>query len=168
MRRGSAENVAADFTGVGSGRGREHKVTVVGLIERGGRARMLTAADVTKETIGLALPKHVDRDTHLMTDKSPSYPEAASYYRAHSTLDHSREEYARREGDLVVIEGAFGNLKRAINSIYHHVRAQYVQQYLGESCFRYSVRATSDGERSRLAMRQGRGKRLALPKPKAC
>lgn len=76
----------------------------------------------------------------------------------------------RRKGDLVVttnaVEGFFGNLKRGLNGVYHHVSRQHLPLYLAEFDFRYSERDTTDGARMNEGVRKVEGKRLMLASPK--
>jgi len=62
----------------------------------------------------------------------------------------------------MTIEGYFGNLKRGINGVYHHVGKHHLHRYLSEFDFRYNSREVSDSERARLALKQADGKRLIL------
>jgi hypothetical protein len=79
----------------------------------------------------------------------------------HSTVNHSRKEYARTGGITTnSIEGYFGIIKRGLGGIYHSVSEQHLHRYLSEFDFRYSFRDLSDGERAKLAVRSGDGKRL--------
>lgn len=79
-------------------------------------------------------------------------------------MNHRREEYVKIKNGAVVttntVEGYFGNLKRGINGVYHHVGKHHLHRYLSEFDFRYNAREVSDVERRDLAIKQVGGKRL--------
>ena len=82
-------------------------------------------------------------------------------------VKHSRKEYARREGDVVVhsntIEGVFSVFKRGMIGIYQHCGEAHLHRYLAEFDFRYNRRTAlkvSDRERAEDAIRMAAGKRL--------
>ena len=66
----------------------------------------------------------------------------------HSTVNHSREEHVRREGDFKVtintVESFFAILKRGNYGVYHHWSRKYMPLYLREFDFRYNSRKLDD------------------------
>src|SRR5690606_31523776 len=86
-----------------SGRsGGAQKRIVVGLVERGGKARMFHLNDATKDTVREVLVRNADRNSVLYTDESRLYTITGGEYAKHDTVKHSAKEYARREGEIVV------------------------------------------------------------------
>jgi len=79
-------------------------------------------------------------------------------------VNHAIMEYVRYEDGVCIttngIEGYFGNLKRGINGVYHHVGKHNLHRYLSEFDFRYNSREVSDTERARLALKGADRKRL--------
>src|SRR5262249_22482302 len=102
---------------------------------------------------------------HIMTDTA-TVLKFAGKMRKHSQVNHSAKEYVRKEDGVKVstngVEGYFGNLKRGINGVYHHVGKQHLHRYLSEFDFRYNSREVSDAERAQSALKQADGKRLML------
>jgi transposase-like protein len=147
--------------------GGAQKRIVVGLVERGGKARMFHLNDATASTVRDVLVKNVSRDTTLYTDSSRLYTRTGEEYAAHKTTNHAAGEYARREGDVVVhsntIEGVFSVFKRGMVGVYQHCGEAHLHRYLAEFDFRYNRRAAlkiSDAERAADLLRNARDKRL--------
>ena len=142
-----------------TGRNTDTKTPVVALVQRDGHVRSMRVANVTAETIGGAIRRHVSREAHLRTDSFSSYKKIGREYASHETVDHS-DEYVRGDAHTNTAENFFSLLKRGINGIYHHVSEAHLQRYLAEFDFRYNARHVSDGERTRQALSQVGGKRL--------
>lgn len=170
--------IEADETYIGGkarGRGRgyvKNKTAVVSLVERGGRVRSQVVEMVTGKNITKILKKHVATDATLNTDESPVYTKAGAVFAAHSTVNHSIEEYARRNritGELTTTnsaEGFFGNSKRALDGTHHHISKRHTGLYFAELDYKYNTRGESDGERTVGGIRKMAGKRLMLRRPK--
>lgn len=144
-----------------TGRGAD-KTPVVALVERGGEVRSLRIANVTAETLGGAIRRHVHREAHLRTDAFPSYKKVGREFASHETVDHLRE-YVRGDVHTNTAENFFSILKRGINGVYHHVSEEHLPRYLAEFDFRYNNRVAngvSDAERTVRALRGAEGKRL--------
>lgn len=147
--------------------GGAQKRIVVGLVERGGRARMFHLNDATKETVRDVLVRNADRASTLYTDESRLYTETGGEYGTHRTVKHSAKEYARKEGEVVVhtntIEGVFSVFKRGMVGVYQHCGEAHLHRYLAEFDFRYNRRTAlkvTDTERAEDAIRGAAGKRL--------
>lgn len=147
--------------------GGNHKRIVVGLVERGGKARMFHLNDATKATVRDVLVRNADRNSVLYTDESRLYPETGKEYAKHDTVKHSAKEYARREGDTVVhtntIENVFSVFKRGMIGVYQHCGEAHLHRYLAEFDFRYNRRTAlkvTDTERHDQLLAMIEGKRL--------
>src|SRR5277367_924100 len=88
----------------------------------------------------------------------------------HSTVNHKRKEYARKEENFNVttntVESFFALLKRSNYGIHHHMSRKYLGSYCAERDFVYNGRKLSDTERTEKAIKATRGKRLMLNAPK--
>jgi len=115
--------VEADETYIGGkkrGMGRRYvgnKTPVVSLVERGGRVRSQVVNKVTGKILDKILKRHISKSAHLNTDESPLYRKTGKGFASHDTVNHSVEEYVRRDrsGRLATTntaEGFFGNSKR--------------------------------------------------------
>ncbi|GGA54797.1 IS1595 family transposase [Pelagibacterium lentulum] len=139
------------------------KMTVVALVERGGRARMFHVKDATKATVQHILFTNAPRTSTLYTDESRLYTETGKEYAGHETVNHSAKEYARGIIHTNTIENVFSVFKRGMRGVYQHCAEKHLHHYLAEFDFRYNRRAAlkvSDRERAEDALRGAAGKRL--------
>lgn len=154
------------FTKKGKSGGAQKRI-VVGLVERGGKARMFHLNDATKDTVREVLVRNADRKSTLYTDESRLYTETGKEYADHGTVKHSAKEYVRYEDDKVIhsntIEGVFSVFKRGMIGVYQHCGEAHLHRYLAEFDFRYNRRTAlkvSDAERAEQLLEGARGKRL--------
>ena len=154
------------YTKAGKSGGAQKRI-VVGLVERGGKARMFHLNDATASTVRDVLVRNVSRDTTLYTDESRLYTVTGGEYAGHRTVKHTAGEYARREGAVVVhtntIENVFSVFKRGMVGVYQHCGEAHLHRYLAEFDFRYNRRTTlkiSDAERHDQLLAMIEGKRL--------
>ncbi|MEW9808771.1 IS1595 family transposase [Mesorhizobium marinum] len=165
-REMSPQRKGRPYTKKGKGGGAQKRI-VVGLVERGGKARMVHLNNATASTVRDVLVRNVDRNSTLYTDSSRLYTRTGEEYATHKTTNHAAGEYARREGDVVVhsntIEGVFSVFKRGMVGVYQHCGEAHLHRYLAEFDFRYNRRAAlkvSDAERADDLLRNARDKRL--------
>jgi transposase-like protein len=147
--------------------GGAQKRIVVGLVERGGHARMFHLNDATKATVRDVLVRNADRASILYTDESRLYTTTGAEYASHKTTKHSAKEYVRYEGKEVIhsntIENVFSVFKRGMIGVYQHCGEAHLHRYLAEFDFRYNRRTAlkvSDAERAEDLLRMARDKRL--------
>jgi len=162
----SPQRKGRPFTKKGKGGGAQKRI-VVGLVERGGKARMFHLNDATASTVRDVLVRNVDRSSTLYTDSSRLYTRTGEEYATHRTTNHAKGEYARREGDVVVhsntIESVFSVFKRGMIGVYQHCGEAHLHRYLAEFDFRYNRRTAlgiEDTERAADLLRGARDKRL--------
>jgi transposase-like protein len=165
-REMSPQRKGRPFTKSGKSGGAQKRI-VVGLVERGGKARMFHLNDATASTVRDVLVRNVDRGSTLYTDSSRLYTRTGEEYATHRTTNHAAGEYARREGDVVVhsntIEGVFSVFKRGMVGVYQHCGEAHLHRYLAEFDFRYNRRAKlgfTDQQRVDAIMEGINGKRL--------
>jgi len=146
-----------------------NKVPVISMVERSlvtrkGRVRSFPVERVTVENLKPILKEHITAGTTLNTDEAVVYFFCQDEFPNHDVVTHSKQEYVRiQDGRKVTtntVEGYFGNLKRGLNGVYHHVDKQHLHRYLSEFDFRYNAREVSDVERRNLALAGIEGKRL--------
>jgi hypothetical protein len=123
--------------------------------------------DVRVQNLGAVLENHASGKSDLMTDEAHAFDQLGWNFRSHGTVNHSKDEYARREGTCVVttntVEGFFSILKRGIYGVYQHVSEAHLQRYLTEFDFRYSNReklGINDTDRASIALKGAAGRRL--------
>lgn len=143
------------------------KRTVVGLVERGGRARMVHVQHATKAVVRDILVHNADRHSTLYTDQSKLYTVTGKEYASHKTTNHSAGEYVRYEDGASIhsntIENVFSVFKRGMVGVYQHCGEAHLHRYLAEFDFRYNRRTAlgvTDRERADDLIRGTTGKRL--------
>lgn len=147
-------------------KGRARKTPVVGLVERGGRARARVVFEVTAPTLKETVLAHVDPSARLMTDENQSYTGIGREFAGgHETVNHSRHEYARGDATTNTVEGFFGLFKRGVMGSFHHISEKHMDRYLDEFSFRWDLRKATDGERTVEAIKAAEGKRLMYRVP---
>ena len=148
----------------GKGHAGNTKHTVVALVERGGAVRSFHVKDVPSKKMAREIMfANADKRSDIVTDESPIYPGAAANYIQHSTVNHSKDEYARGDIHTNTIEGVFSIFKRGMVGTYQHCGEQHLQRYLNEFDFRYSNRTKlgfNDTTRAAKIIKGAEGKRL--------
>jgi ISXO2-like transposase domain len=101
----------------------------------------------TGTTLGTLLPiirVNLNRESHLMTDAASWYKGIGQEFASHGTVEHSADEYVRREGERVIhtntVEGYYSIFKRGMRGVYQHCKEKHLHRYLAEFDFRYNTR----------------------------
>jgi transposase-like protein len=168
--------VEADESFIGRIEGRKkgkaawaHKNVVFTLVERGGSARSFHVDGVTAGDLLPIIRANVSKNATLNTDEMYTYKYIAEFdaVAKHETVNHSKEEYARYEGDRLIstntVEGYYSIFKRGMKGVYQHCKEKHLHRYLSEFDFRYSNRialGVDDVARAERALKGVRGKRL--------
>ena len=70
---------------------------------------------------------------------------ATGTFVSHDRVDHTQDEYVRREGDKLIttntVEGYYSIFKRGMKGVYQHCGEKHLHRYLAEFDFRYSNRS---------------------------
>jgi len=169
---GEGKTVEADVTYVGRKPFTKRRMgggsnPVLSLVERDGGVHSTHMPDVRAHNLGLVLENHASPKSHFMTDEAAAFGEVGWNFKSHDTVNHSKDEYVRRQGDWVVttntVEGFFSILKRGMYGVYQHVSEAHLHRYLAEFDFRYSNReklGVNDVARASLALQGAKGRRL--------
>src|SRR3989442_7281420 len=147
-------------TGQGVKAGRDNKIPVVSLLQRGGLVRSFALPRITGGNLKQIIKENVNPQARLMTDSFIGYRGLKKHFTDHEMVDHSEKEYVRGYAYTNTVENYFSILKRGIIGTYHHVSKKHLPRYLAEFDFRYNARAMSDLTRSVLAVTRTEGKRL--------
>jgi transposase-like protein len=114
------------------------------LVERGGSARSFHVDGCTIGTLKPIIRANIARETAIMTDQASWYPEIGREFASHDAVNHSKEEYARYEGEKVIstntVEGYYSIFKRGMKGVYQHCKEKHLHRYLAEFDHRYSYR----------------------------
>jgi transposase-like protein len=143
------------------------KSRIMTLVERGGEARSVHAADLTNATMQRVLLENADTKSRLMTDEGTS-PSIGLLFASHETVKHSAYEYARGDVTTNTVEGFFSVFKRGMRGTYQHCNEKHLHRYLAEFDFRYNNRTAlgvSDAQRVAKIAKGIAGKRLTYHLP---
>lgn len=148
-------------------KGSNFRNVVLTLVERGGSARSFHVDGTTIGTLKPIILANLARESAVMTDQAKWYPEIGREFVSHDAVNHSEDEYVRREGDKLVttntVEGFYSIFKRGMKGIYQHCKEKHLHRYLSEFDFRYSNRIAlgiDDIARAERALQGVVGKRL--------
>lgn len=157
-----------------------HKMKIVSLVERDGKARSFHVPSVNSQTLKPILMANIAKDANLMTDDAHFYKNIGKEFASHESVMHSRGEYARGDVTTNTVEGFFSILKRGLIGTFHHVGEQHLQRYVTEFDFRYNHREIrkkvngkieksgfNDAERSVALLKGISGKRLTYRRTNA-
>lgn len=152
-------NVKGKSVRAGSG----HKMKIVSLVERHGKARSFHVKNVKSSTLQAYMEGSISPSAKLMTDEAGRYTPIGRAFASHEVVNHSKGEYVRGNAHTNTVEGFFSILKRGLVGTFHHVGEQHLHRYVSEFDFRYSLRAklgVTDSERTDYALKGIGGKRL--------
>ena len=120
---------------------KEKKDVVIGLIERGGRLRLVHVADNKMTIVEPVIEKHVSPDALLQTDDSVIYHIIGKrrFPGRHRVINHI-SSYGIGENHSNTIENAFSLLKRGIYGTFHKVSSKHLGRYCDEFSYRFNRR----------------------------
>jgi transposase len=121
-------------------RWRQEQVSVLGMVERGGRLRLRVIESRRGEPLSGAVRANVNPSSILITDDWMAYKPLRAEYEGHKVINHSAGYYVRGDIYTNTIEGAFGNLKTGMRGAYKKVSRKWLQSYLDEYAWRYNAR----------------------------
>lgn len=116
--------------------------TVFGLVERGGRAKAIVIPTNSIKYLHGAIKQIAPEASVLYTDGLPAYKHIEGY--EHYTVHHSKGEYVNDHIHTNNIENVWSHIKRGIYGVYRVVHPEYLQFYLDEYTWRYSMRTSSE------------------------
>jgi ISXO2-like transposase domain/Transposase zinc-ribbon domain len=142
--------VEADTTHIGGRRPRignprtkkEKKDIVLGMVERGGRVRLIPVPDEKRSILQPVLEQHVSENVDVIyTDEHPIFPYATGgkFPGKHQTINHSRA-YAIGRNHTNTIENAFSLFKRGLMGSFHQVSIKHLSRYCEEFSYRFNRR----------------------------
>jgi transposase-like protein len=142
------------------------------LVERGGSARSFHVTGTTIAELKPIIVANIERETALMTDQAAWYPEIGEEFASHETVNHAKDEYARRDGERIIstnaVENFYSIFKRGMKGVYQHCGEKHLHRYLAEFDFRYSNRVklgVDDKQRATKIAAGISGKRLTYRRP---
>jgi transposase-like protein len=153
--------------------GAAHKNAVLSLLDRKtGKVRSFHIANANAAEIAPIVNGNIAKEARLMTDQAPVYKKMGAAFSRHDTVDHSKDEYARRDGETVIttntIESYFSVFKRGMKGTYQHCAEKHLHRYLAEFDFRHNNRialGVNDTDRANELAKGIVGKRLTYRRP---
>jgi hypothetical protein len=119
--------------------GKQRKVKVLGIAERGGRVHLKKIKDLKPATIQPVLDATLSPNASaVVTDGSTRYVNMIPQ-RKHIRGNHLKELQTGSVSNQT-IEGAFSLFKRGVVGSYHKLGVEHMDAYLGEFCWRYNRR----------------------------
>lgn len=140
-----------------------HKLAVLTLVERRGRARSFHVDKTDQATVMPIVRENIARETNVMTDDAGQYYYFDKLFQTHSVINHRSGEYGRGIVHTNTVEGFFSIFKRGMKGIYQHCSEKHLHRYLAEFDFRYNHRVAlgvEDESRAGRALTGIAGKRL--------
>lgn len=136
-----------------------NKTRVLGVVQRGGKARAWAIPDLKKATMLPKMQKAIRSDATLYTDGAGVMYLIGKQFASHDWVNHSLE-YVRGTVHTNNIECFWSVLRRTLGGTYIHVNPRHLDRYLGEQVFRFNERENKDGPRFNEALKGADSKRL--------
>lgn len=135
--------------------GKDNKVSVMGLVERGGMGKLTV---IGKRNFKEVIRENVDLNAFINTDEHLGYWGLQHEFADHAMVNHGKGEFFRDGVHTNTVEGFFSLFTRSILGIYHQISPKHLQRYCDETSFRYSYRKMTDPNRfiGSLGQMQGR------------
>lgn len=137
-----------------------NKTAVVGLLQRGGKVRLLPMVHADKATLLPILKKNINKEAVVVTDGLRAYQKLGNEYKLHIVVNHQKDEWVNGEYSTNNIEGFWSILKRGIYGIYHSVSTKHLHRYCNEFGYRYNTRELTGIERFESAVKRVNGVRI--------
>lgn len=123
---------------------KEDREVILGMVERGGRLRLVPVKDSKIEITEGALDKHVSPDAILQTDEHATFVIIGERkFAGHRTINHI-SSYAIGENHTQTVESAFSLLKRGIYGTFHKVSIKHLERYCNEFSYRFNRRGEQE------------------------
>ena len=117
------------------GRGAVGKTAVIGMRERGGRAKAMPVASVDMGSLFKAIHENIEAGSMIHTDELSSYQGIDEVY-GHKSINHGAKEYFRKGVSANSIESVWAVMKRGLHGVYHHASKKHLGRYVDEFIFR--------------------------------
>lgn len=120
--------------------GMEHKIPVLGMIERKGKIIVKVLNKAWGQEIKPILKEKITQESELITDGFGGYKDLDKHFANHVILNHTKKIRKIGAYHTNTIEGFWSMLKRAIIGQYHKITIKHLQDYLNEMAFKYNYR----------------------------
>jgi transposase-like protein len=121
---------------------KDTKDVVLGMVERGGKLRLIPVKDAKMESIGPMLSEHISPEVEtIYTDDAATYAIylGKHFEGKHKSINHIRS-YTQGSTHTQHIENAFSLLKRGVYGTFHKVSIKHLGRYCDEFSYRFNRR----------------------------
>jgi transposase-like protein len=118
------------------GSGTVGKVSVVGMREKGGRARAMLVAPVDIENMNKTIRENIEVGAILHTDEGSCYRGIDLESYGHHVVNHRARQYHSNGVGTNGIESVWAVMKRGLHGVYHHASKKHLGRYVNEFTFR--------------------------------
>ncbi|MBP6389474.1 MAG: IS1595 family transposase [Flavobacteriales bacterium] len=142
----------------------DDKATILGLVQRGGKAIIQPVADRSKAVLQPIMREHVVPGATVYTDEHKSYVTLRDAY-DHQCVHHGKGEYVRvsehgTKAHTNTIEGAWASFKRTMVGTYHYASRKHLSKYCVEVAYRYNFRKDTIQQRFDEALVRSKGRTI--------
>jgi len=117
-----------------------NKVTVFGMVERGGDLMTYVVPNAKNHTLLPIIYKYVKQGSDVSTDEAPGYRNLRKMGYRHGSVNHGREQWVDGKTHTNTIEGFWSHFKCSMRGTHRSISRQHMQKYLGEFEFRFNLR----------------------------
>ena len=117
-----------------------HKVTVLGMVERGGSVMTRVVPDVKGTSLIPYIIANVEKSATVSTDELWAYTTLPLHGYDHGSVNHSKKQWAKGKHHTNSIEGFWSLIKRSIKGTHVHISKEHAAKYLSEFEFRWNLR----------------------------
>lgn len=111
------------------------KTAVIGMRERGGRARAIPTEFTGGHALENIVRENVEKGSTIHTDENRGYRKLADSY-THQSVNHSLRKYVQRGVTTNSIESVFAVMRRGLHGVYHHASKKHIGRYVNEFTWR--------------------------------
>ena len=115
--------------------------------KQSGYLKMKVINDLQSTTITPIVKEQVDSESELISDDSTSYTDIKQYVKSHTARVIEPKEL---ETMLPWVHIAISNAKRLLLNVHHKLKAEYLQYYLNEFCYKFNRRYFGEQQFNRL------------------
>ena len=130
------------------GRDNDEKTPVFGMVERGGKGRVLAyvTPDAKAATLFPIIEEKILPNTIVYSDEYSTYDRLATPKNGydHRRIKHAQKIYVMGDVHTQTIEGFWSLIKRGMVGIFHKISKKYLPLYVAEFQFRYNNRMNPD------------------------
>jgi transposase-like protein len=118
------------------GSGTAGKTVVIGMKERGGRAKGFIIAGTGRMSLEQGIAQNIEEGSMIHTDEYAGYKKLPKLNYGHAAVNHKLYEYSKDGVTTNSIESVFAVMKRGLHGVYHHASKKHLNRYVNEFTWR--------------------------------